>query len=45
MAGDFHLHDATKEMMLDEQRAVGRADFDLWELALEDYVAWLVRLN
>jgi hypothetical protein len=45
MVGDFHANEATKEMVLEEQRPMGRTDAELWDLAQDDYVGWLIRLN
>jgi len=45
MVNDFHLNDALREMLLDEQRSTGVIDVDLWRMASDDFAGWLVHRN
>lgn len=45
MVNDFHLNENVAEMVPEEQRCHGPVDDELWGLALDDFVGWLVRAN
>ena len=45
MVNDFSLNENVAEMVPAEQRSYGPVDGELWDMALDDFAAWLVRRN
>jgi hypothetical protein len=45
MVNEFHLSNAVRETVVEERRSAGIVDADLWHLASDDFVDWLVRPN